>query len=253
MFFMFVFSGIAWPWSGGNLLLSVLSQMLLKVILQFWNTVRVVALPVLSLPASSSLQIICGTRQGCAFSLVLFIGTLRPLITIKNNDAIKIIQIRDNQFQLPLPGDGIMDSALSSALLKDSSFHYPSTPPSDSWIIPGITLICKVTSKWTLSCYFCFACPPVPTSPLVAFRCQDGSFSVQHLLLFLQASPPPPTQGRLFLGWVSTLLVWVLSMAIEFYVSAHTKYLQFLFLKHPGVFHNVRHRNKISPCLSLSL
>lgn len=76
----------------------------------------------------SPLQITCGTKQGCAFSLVLFIGTLRPLITIKNNDAIKIIQIRDNQFQLPLPGDGIMDSVLSSALLKDSSSHSTSIP-----------------------------------------------------------------------------------------------------------------------------
>lgn len=100
------------------------------------------ALPVPSLPArlqQSPLRIICGTRQGCAFSLVLFIGTLRPLITIKNNDAIKIIQIRDNQFQLPLPVDGIMDSALSSALLKDSSFHYPSIPhqtPELYWELP---------------------------------------------------------------------------------------------------------------------
>lgn len=76
----------------------------------------------------SPFQIICETRQGCAFSPVLFIGTLRLLITIKNNDAIKIIQIRDNQFQLPLRGDGIMDSVLSSALLKDPSSHCPSIP-----------------------------------------------------------------------------------------------------------------------------
>lgn len=83
-----------------------------------------------------------------------------------------------------------MDSALSSALLKDSSFHYPFHPPSESWIILGINIICKVTSKCTLSSCFCLAHTPVPAPPLVAFRNQDGSFSVQHLV-FLWASSPP--------------------------------------------------------------
>lgn len=80
-------------------------------------------LPVQSQPGlrQAWFQIVSGTRQGCTLSRVLFISTLRPLITIKNNDAIKIIQIRDNQFQLPLLADGITGPALSSALLKDSS------------------------------------------------------------------------------------------------------------------------------------
>lgn len=65
-------------------------------------------------------------------SLVLFISTLRPLITIKNNDAIKIIQIRDNQFQLPLLVGGIMGLALPTALVKDSVLSVIPPPPSDS-------------------------------------------------------------------------------------------------------------------------
>lgn len=42
-------------------------------------------------PHTAWFQIVYGTGQGCTLSLVLFISTLRPLITIKNNDAIKII------------------------------------------------------------------------------------------------------------------------------------------------------------------
>ena len=90
----------------------------------------VVVLPVQSRPGlrQAWFQIVSGTRQGCTLSWVLFISTLRPLITIKNNDAIKIIQIRDNQFQLPLLADGIIGPALSSALLKDSFLSI--IPPS---------------------------------------------------------------------------------------------------------------------------
>lgn len=95
-----------------------------------WAPVLAVVPPVQSLPGlrQAGFQIICGTRQGCTLSLVLFISTLRPLITIKNNDAIKIIQIRDNQFPPPLLGDGIMGLVLFSTFKGLLSFHYPSIP-----------------------------------------------------------------------------------------------------------------------------
>lgn len=40
-----------------------------------------------------------GARQGCCFSPVIFIHALKLLTTIKNNVAMKGIQIRENQFK----------------------------------------------------------------------------------------------------------------------------------------------------------